>query len=373
MFAEPLFRWLRRLRDQSGDTYLLAVVRMGFGLLLLNEAWLAYQPLREPAGYFGGHFHQPLLPESLVPSEGLYEGLLVAQFVAAIAVVAGRGARPALLVAAAALVFTMLGDRLWFHHYRHTMAAFATLLAFTPCDRYFVLGRAANVEPGALWAQNAIKAQVSVMYLASGGSKLVDPEWRGGQMMQGMMRGLSQLLAHNHFPPPVVEAMQTPLGGSVLAKGAIGTELSLAVLLWWPPTRRLAIWVGLVFHLFISQITPVRLFTIEMLLVYLLFATPDDRARVVRHDPRRTSLAGVIENLDWLRRFRMEPSPGAAFVVVDRGGQEKRGLDALAVVAGALPVLFVAWPAVAALAAVVRRVRPGPGPRARPGSPRGGP
>jgi hypothetical protein len=268
-------------------------------------------------------------------------------------------------VAAAALVFTMLSDRLWFHHYRHTMAAFSTLLAFAPCDRYFVLGRAAIVEPGPLWAQNAIKAQVSVMYLASGGSKLFDPEWRGGQMMQGMMRGLSQLLANNHFPSAAVEAMQTPLGGSLLAKGAIGTELGLAFFLWWPRTRRLAIWVGLVFHLFISQITPVRLFTIEMLLIYLLFATPDDRARVVRYDPRRTSLAAVIENLDWLRRFRMEPASGSAFVVVDRAGVEKRGLDAVAVVFGAIPVLFVAWPAVGAFAAVAGRFRRG--------SPRGAP
>jgi hypothetical protein len=249
----------------------------------------------------------------------------------------------------------MLCDRLWFHHYRHTMAAFSTLLAFAPCDRHFVLGRPANAAAGPQWAANAIKAQVSVMYLASGGSKLLDPEWRGGQMMLGMVKGLSQMMLRNHLPASVVAAMQTPLGGSLLAKGAIGTELALAFLLWWPKTRRLAIWVGLVFHLVISQITPVRLFTIEMLLVYLLFATPDAGARVVRYDPTRHSLATVIESLDWLRRFKLAPSAGAAFVVVDRDGQEKRGLRALAVIVGALPLLFVAWPLAAALALLPSR------------------
>jgi hypothetical protein len=354
---------LRRLRDQTGDTFLLALVRVGFGLLLLNEAWLATQQFRG-AGYFGGYFHQPFLPEDLVPSAGVYEVMLAVQWIAAVLVVAGRGARPALLAAAGLLVYTMLCDRLWFHHYRHTMAAFSTLLAFAPCDRQLVLGRAASDVPRPLWAANAIKAQVSFMYLASGGSKLLDPEWRGGQMMLGMVRGLSQLMLRNHVPASLVEAMQTPLGGSLLAKGAIGTELALAFLLWGSRTRRLGLWIGLVFHLVISQITPVKLFTIEMLLVYLLFATPDTGARVVRYDPKRHTFAGVIESLDWLRRFKVAPSAGAGFVVVDRDGEEKRGLGALAVLFGALPVLFAAWPLVAAVAAISRLTR---------GSPRGAP
>jgi len=162
--------------------------------------------------------YQPFLPEGLVPSAGVYQAVLAAQFGAAVLVVAGRGARPALLVAAGLLVYTMLCDRLSFHHYRHTMAAFSTLLAFAPCDRHFVLGRVASEAPGPLWAQNAIRAQVSVMYLASGGSKLLDPEWRGGLMMLGMVKGLSPLLVRNHFPASLVAAMQTPLGGSLLAK-----------------------------------------------------------------------------------------------------------------------------------------------------------
>lgn len=107
---------LRRLRDEEGDTYLLALVRIGFGLLLLNEAWLATTQLRD-AGYFGGYFHQSFLPDGLVPSVGVYQGVLGVQFVAAALVVAGRAARSALLVAAALLVYVMLCDRLWFHHY----------------------------------------------------------------------------------------------------------------------------------------------------------------------------------------------------------------------------------------------------------------
>ena len=357
MPADVLAAW-RRLRDQTGDTYLLAVVRIGFGLLFLNEAWLATQQLRG-AGYFGGYFHQPFLPESLVPSEGLYVGLLAAQWIAAALVVTGRLARPALLVCAGLLVYTMLCDRLWFHHYRHTMAAFATLLALTPCDRHFVLGRAADETPGPLWARNAMLVQVSVMYLASGGSKLLDPEWRGGQMMRGMIRGFGRMMLSRGAPMSFVLWMQSPAGASVLARAAIATELSLALLLWLPRTRRIAIWIGLGFHLTISQMTPVRLFTMEMLLVYLLWATPDAGARTVRYDPDRHRWFHVLQSLDWMRRLTLTPLPGTRFTVVERDGSEKHGLAAAATLCGVLPVPFAVWPLVAGAARLRARLRPG--------------
>jgi hypothetical protein len=353
--ASDLRGVLRRLGAETGDTWILAVVRVGFGLLLLNEAWLATQQHRG----FGGHFHHPFVPEALVPSAGGYDAVIAVQWIAALLVVAGRAARPSLLVAAMLLVATMLWDRLWFHHYRHTMAAFSTLLAFSPCDRQMVLARAPDPSPGPVWARSAIKAQVSLMYLASGGSKLFDPEWRGGQMMLEMIRGFSRVMRERGVPEGLVQAMQTPLGASLLAKGAIGTELALAGLLWWPRTRKLAMWVGLVFHVSISQLTPVRLFTIEMLLVYLLFSTPDTGARTIRYDPKRHAFVNVVEGLDWLRRFTFEKKKGGSFVLVDRDGSEKRGLQAAAVCFGALPALFVLWPFVAALAAAASAVRPG--------------
>lgn len=354
MRAEGVASALRRLRDQTGDTYVLAIARIGFGILLLNEAWLATQQLRA-GGYFGGHFHQPFLPEALVPSAGVYDLLLGAQWIAALLVVAGRGARPALLAASGLLVYTMLCDRLWFHHYRHTMAAFAALLAFAPCDRYFVLRRPPDEAPGPLWARNAFLAQMSVMYVASAGSKLLDPEWRDGQMMLGMVRSFARVIEARGIPEAFVGAMATPAGASLLAKGAIATELSLAALLWWPGTRKAAVWIGVAFHLLISQMTPVRLFTIEMLLAYLLCATPDAGARIVRYDPERHAFAQAIASLDWLRRFKLVPKEGAAFAVVDRDGTEKRGIRAAAVLFGGLPALFVAWPFVAAAARLSRR------------------
>jgi hypothetical protein len=345
---------IRKLRDDEGSTYALALVRVGFGLLFLNEAWLAWQHF-SGAGFFGDYFHQPYLPESLIPSRDVYELIILAQGIAALLIVLGRGARPALLVASALLIYSMLCDRLWFHNYRHTMAAFATLLAFAPCDRQWVASRPPRTEKAPIWAQHAMKVQVSVMYLASAGSKLLDPEWRGGRMMRGMVRGFAHLLKSRGMPPGWLLSLETPLGASLLAKGAILTELSLAFLLWWPKTRRPALWIGLFFHLSISLMTPVQLFTAEMLLVYLLFATPDWRARSVVFDPAHPAIPDAVRTLDWLQRFEFVAKPGVAGLrVIGRDGEERTRWSAAAEIFGSIPLLFPVWPAVAIVAAVVR-------------------
>jgi hypothetical protein len=92
-----------------------------------------------------------------------------------------------------------------------------------------------------------------------------------------------------------------------------------------------------------------------MLCIYLVFVTPDRGARVLRHDPDRDRVAGIIEALDWFGRYRVESTKGAPFTIVDRDGTELRGLRAAACVFGTIPVLFIAWPVVA-LAATRRRV-----------------
>src|SRR5450432_1004264 len=344
MTIEPLVRKLRELRDEVGDTHLLAMVRIVFGLLLLNEAWLATQHLRAP-GFFADYFYQPMLPEALVASEPTYSAIVAVQWGAALAVIVGRAARPALLVAASLLVYSMLCDRLWFHHYRHTMAAFSTLLAFAPCDRHLVLGRVGRGGAAPLWAANAIKAQVSLMYLTSGGSKLFDPDWRGGLMMRGMVASFARLVQSRGLPAEWIAALETPVGASLMAKGAITTELMLAVLLWWPRTRRIALWIGIGFHVSISLMTPVQLFTAEMLAIYLVFVTPDREARILRHDPDRDRIVGIVEAFDWFGRYRVDAVKGARLTVVDRDGAELRGLQAAACIFGTVPLLFIAWPA----------------------------
>jgi HTTM domain len=359
---------IARRERETGSTWLLALVRMGMGTLLLNEARLATSQLN--AWYFGSVYHWPFLPESLVPSQSVYWCLLALQWILGAAVLAGRFARPALAGSAAIIVYTMLCDRLFFHNYRHTMAAFAVILAASPCDRHLVLGReedsrGGRAEASPVWAQRLLALQVSIMYLASGGSKLLDAEWRGGQMMGRMMAAFGRLMVARGMPAGLATLLAEPAASSLVAKAAIATELSLAFALWVPKTRRAAMWVGLVFHVSISFLTPVAIFTAMMLLAYLAFVTPDEQGRTLVIDPRRPlqrRLSKAVKLADVLRRFEVREERGRGFTVVERDGKSRTGPGAAATLAGCILPVFPLWPifALASAVAALARRRLGP-------------
>ncbi len=178
---------LRRWRDEVGGTHALGAVRVVLGLLLLEAALRAGDELR--SGYFGDVFHWPIVPEALVPSRAVYAALVGAEVLLAVLVAAGVWARRALFASALLTTYGLLCDRLQFHHNRWALACYALLLALTPCDRCYSLAglwtpreKARPVE-GPLWAARLAQLQVSIVYLASGGSKFFDPDWREGRVL----------------------------------------------------------------------------------------------------------------------------------------------------------------------------------------------
>ena len=81
---ERIRRWLQ----ETGDTYLLGLVRMCLGALLFWHALTAAREL-ETRGYFGDHFHLAILPESLVPSRAVYTVLVAARLLGAVLITVG--------------------------------------------------------------------------------------------------------------------------------------------------------------------------------------------------------------------------------------------------------------------------------------------
>jgi hypothetical protein len=125
------------------------------------------------------------------------------------------------------------------------------------------------------------------------------------------------------------------------AKAIVLTELFIALGLWLRPTRYLAVWVAIVFHVAIEASASVQVFSILAISVLVVWATPSARDRVIRVDPQR-QLGTVIHWLDWLARFRVEPTrAGSPIEVVDRDGARLRGAPAVAFVFSRLPL--TAW------------------------------
>jgi hypothetical protein len=347
---------LERWRDETGDTRALRVARVVLGLLLLEAALRAGRELR--AGYFGDVFHWPILPEALVLSKGGYAALVVAQGIAAAFVITGFRARSALLASALMTAYVPLCDRLQFHHNRWALACYALLLSLAPSERV----TAAGPHRRPLWAARLAQLQVTIIYLASGGSKLLDPDWRSGRVLMARVALYGGQAVDAGVPRALVEWIGEPGSARALATLAIATELLLAVGLWPRRTRAFALWWGVCFHLTIEATSSVEGFTWLTLAIYALFATPDVRARKFVYDGSRPigrAIARALVWSDWLARFELvEQAPGAPgplLVVVQRDGARMTGARALAATARCVPLLFPLWVPLEALSVLMPR------------------
>jgi hypothetical protein len=343
--------WWRRVAAEERNTTLLGLVRVAFGCLLLKDALRGVTALRDQ-GYFADYFFIPLIDRAWVPSELGYSLLLGLKIAGACCAIAGLVPRGGLLLAASIGLYVLACDRLQYHNNRYATHLLAFLFAFAPCDRSFRLpwlrGRG-GTPVGPFWAVRLVQLQMSLIYLASGGAKLLDDDWRGGQVMLLRFARAAEIIVARDLPLPrfFVDLLDVPVFASLASKAAIGTELFLAIGLLQPKTRIPALWLGTMFHLGIHVSASVDLFSYLMLSGYILFATPELRERTLMFDPRQRLgrlCARILPWLDWLQRFRITPGePGMGFEIRDRDGRCLRGRAALIGLCRTLPLLFPLW------------------------------
>ncbi|HEY4105077.1 MAG TPA: HTTM domain-containing protein [Polyangiaceae bacterium] len=357
---EPTASRVHAFFAEERDAYLLGLLRVALGLLLFLNAGRLILEL-ENGGYFADFFHLPIWPESLVPTRALYTALLGLESGAAVLVFLGVWSRGALLTSSCIGLFLLGCDRLQYHNNRYALLLLGFLLAFTPCDRSFLIAKPKLALPSAeriapTFARKLFQIQVSLVYLSSACGKLFDSDWRGGQVLRLRFMSVAPFWATKgvHLPVFLEQFLASPLLGSVAAKVAISTELFIALELWFPRTRRAALWVGVMFHFWIEVSARVELFSYVMGASYLAFLTPELRERRCEYDPRDAHALGIaklLRRLDWCARFEFHEVKAqageAAFRVVTRSGETRRGLAAYAELAAAVPLLFPTWPALA--------------------------
>jgi hypothetical protein len=273
---------IRGWRDEAGDVQALGLVRLIIGFFLFRQALHDVQ-LAADVGYFGERFHVAMLPEALVPSARGFVALELLMMLCGAAAVVGIAARPALLVAAPLGIFLILCDRMRYHHHLYVLYLTAFLLAFSPCDRSWVRGRRlARERRGPLWAVRLLQLQLSIIYIASGGSKLLDADWRSGRVHAQRQTRTTPAAVDAGVPRRLMAFLASPLGGSILAKGAILTELGVAVALWHPRTRRVAALIGIAFHVTIDFTAGVDIFSwVSIAILSLFLVYPSVPARPV--------------------------------------------------------------------------------------------
>ncbi len=353
--------------SEERDAYLLGLLRLALSaLLFLNCARLILELCR--GGYFGDFFHIPMVPEAWLPSATGYAIILGAQALAAVLAFLGLWPREALLTASSLGLFVLTLDRLQYHNNRYALLLLGFLLAFTPCDRSLLIARKPHTLPEAervapTFTRRLFQSQVSLVYLGSACGKLLDPDWRGGQVLSLRFASTAPFWAARGVTLPnwLGTTLSSALFASLAAKLAISTELFIALGMWFPRTRRLALWVGVLFHFSIEVSARVELFSWLMVASYLSFVVPELRERRLELNTKRAlgrALARVLPWLDWCARFqisqRARDEPASLFVT-NRQGRTEHGLRGAALLAEAIPVLFPFWLPLAFLARLARR------------------
>ncbi|HYQ30166.1 MAG TPA: HTTM domain-containing protein [Polyangiaceae bacterium] len=353
-----LAQTFRRFFGEERDALVLGLLRIAISaLLFFNGLRLVIEFYR--SGFFADYFYLPMLPEAWLPSRSGYELLLGLQALAALCALLGFWPREGLLSASCLGLYFLGCDRLQYHNNRYALLLLGFLLAFTPCDRALLLvrGRSHTLPReqrlAPTFARRLFQIQVSLVYLGSTIGKLFDADWRGGQVLFMRYAEAPANCAAHGFPLPawLIAILTAPWFASLAAKAAISSELFIALGIWLPKTRRLALWLGVLFHISIEITSKVELFSWLMVASYLAFVVPEVRERRFQFAPgnrRAELLARLVALCDWCARFERSPlSPteqgSAAFYVTNRAGQRASGALGLAQLAEAIPLFFPLW------------------------------
>ncbi len=354
---------VQRFRSEFGDAYSLGLCRVAVAAMLFWQSLEAGHALLTE-GYFGTAFHLPFIAEAFVPSPRVYALLLATRLAAATLAAVGVHPRPALAVASLLGLHALLCDRLQYRDDAYALLLLALVVSFGPCDRAWLITGAVPIQDrlAPTWAARLARLQLSILYLASGGSKLLNADWRDGVVLADRMARAAHDGRTHAIPQSVVDAITRLSISSGLSKLAIATELFLAFGLWIRRTRVVALWWGIWFHVVVEVTTHMPLLTGVALATYVLFTTPDTLARKLYFDPSRPKAvvySRVVTLLDWLARFEVRPwtpdgKRGHTIVVTRRDGSRATGIRAFAMVCRCVPLLFPLWAPVALIASFTK-------------------
>lgn len=342
---DRLGRWLAQEDSALG----LALFRFVTGLMAVRHlAGYVRDVARE--GHYADTFHLPYFAGTPEPGPLVYQALLAIGILSAVALAIGWRTRAAAIATFLAVGTHFALNEVWYRHNRYFLLLALFLLVFAPCDRALSLDP--PVAPvGPWWTRFLIQAQMTLIYLASATSKVLDPAWRSGAVLKGRGVGLDWGAV---MPSWVLAVIPPDAGARLLTSKALAMEYSLAIGLWFPRTRRLAIWGGVLFHGFIEVRYSVLTFSYLTLATYFLFSELQPGARLLALPRGSKWLARVVPPLDWLVQVRLVEHDGPLTFVEPDGTAYTGGL-ALVMLGAALPVTMpVAYP-LSALRGVFRQ------------------
>lgn len=333
------------LFDRPGSARGLAVTRIAIGVVVLVHLW-PFLALAVDGRSWDDGFTEPWVSWWTLP-HGAWVAMLLVGVGGAIALSLGWRTR----LAAAVTLAVVAGNFFLSHtHFRHNRAFLILVLAtllLSESGRVLSLDARRRPAPDAitLWPLWLGRFCVATVYLASGFSKLVMPDWVAGTVLRDRVIRFRHL-AEDRIPvvgDPLLDLISERWFHWFLSPAAVATELFIGLGLWFRRTRLAAVWVAFWFHVSIEAAASVEVFSIAALSALALWTTPVTRDRRLA-----TPRPGLVRRLDWLARFEIEPADG--WRLVDRDGRAWTGRAAVWRALLRLPATFPA----AAVAVAVR-------------------
>jgi hypothetical protein len=259
----------------------------------LITAWYLWQVLRDGRDY-RAVFHRPYiqwLPDLPVP---VFTVVLIAGLVAALGMTVGLWRRVTSKVAFAVVAYHLLLSATNFHHNRAYLVIVLFVLAVSRLDL--------PEAPG--WPLWLLRVECSVVYGASGLSKLVDPDWFSGTVTWLRVAHQESEVRASVLPEWMVDLVLDRDLHRLFAPGIVATELFIAVGVWAARTRPWALAVAVVFHILIELTSRVETFSYLAVAVILLIWLPaPDRlrgrvAQIVPNTSTQTWEGGCGERTD---------------------------------------------------------------------------
>jgi uncharacterized membrane protein YphA (DoxX/SURF4 family) len=338
--------------DQTGSIRAIAVLRIALGPITL----LHLRPFLRDASAgvsYHDHFWEPFIAWLPELPDRVWFVMLWTGAAAAVLMMVGLWTRAASVTTFAVVALNVLLSQTHFRHNRVFLAILLAGVALLPAGRVLSVDarlrrrrrRPALPDVAPLWPLWLMRAQVALVYLASGVSKLVDPDWFGGLVLWDRTVRHQHVLDPTPLPEWGIDLLTSRWFFYIVGPAAVLTELFIGLGLWFARTRLAAIWVALVFHVSIEVSALVEVFSFAAIAALAIWVTPSTRDRVIvlGGDPATSrTIATLVRAGDWFARFRIDATgpPGSLTTVADRDGTTYTGWPAARLVLSRLPLTF---------------------------------
>ena len=326
------------------------IYRIILGFMLWRHTWLFLEN-RLRMGPYDNRFYLPYFDWYPEPSDFIYISVLVTILFCGALLILGYRVRFASVVAFSFLTYHFFINQLWYRHNRYFFILLLLLLIVGPGNQVFTLAtRSTSQRLGKIWSYALVRLQMSFTYLASAYAKTLDPDWSSGNVLTKRLTITDD--GRNRYGDDLtldttswfLQVISLKTLGEILTFLALLQEYFLAVCLWVPATRKLAIWVGVIFHGSIEVGAHVLVFSYAVLATYFLVVQPTVYDRILYFNPgnkRHRFMANLISYLDWLDKIRIIEAGVERIVVIDKDTKAYKGTMALAVAGSCLVLPFI--------------------------------